>query len=132
MPLRWVDETYGYHGFRLAMRLSGRFLDRFLQAPPTMEPIDLAALEIHTIASPAARAGGNVTNIAGSIGISDEELIVRAVRDAQSLLAEHIERLPSDAEETISQLLEILDRQNVVLATNRLCRESGLRPLNQP
>jgi|SRR5271166_2723850 len=96
-----------------------------------MEPIDLAALEIHTIASPAARAGGNVMNIAGFISISDEELIVRAVRDAQSLLAEHIER-PSDAEETISQLLEILDRQNVVLATNRLCREYGLRPLNQP
>jgi hypothetical protein len=97
-----------------------------------MEPIDLAALEIHTTASPAARAGGNVMNIAGFISISDEELIVRAVRDAQSLLAEHIERLPSDAEETISQLLEILDRQNVVLATNRLCREYGLRPLNQP
>jgi hypothetical protein len=75
------------------MRLSGRFLDRFLQAPPTMEPIDFAALEIHTIASPAARAGGNVTNIAGSTSISDEELIVRAVCDAQSLLAEHIERL---------------------------------------
>ncbi len=70
-------------------------------------------------------------NVAGFVCTSDEELIVRAIRDAQSLLAEHIERLPSDAEETISQLLDILDRQNVVSATVRLCREYGLRPVNQ-
>jgi hypothetical protein len=67
-------------------------------------------------------------NVAGFIGVTDQELIVHAMRDAQSLLAEHIERGPSDAEETISQLLEILDRQDVVAATNRLCREHGLRP----
>jgi hypothetical protein len=68
-------------------------------------------------------------NVAGFVGVTDEELIVRAMRDAQSLLAEHIERGPTDAEEAISQLLEILDRQDVVVATNRLCREYGLRPL---
>jgi len=60
--------------------------------------------------------------------MTDQELIVHAMRDAQSLLSEHIERGPTDAEETISQLLEILDRQDVVAATNRLCREQGLRP----
>ena len=68
-------------------------------------------------------------NVAGFVGVTDQELIVHAMRDAQSLLSEHIERGPSDAEETISQLLEILDRQDVVAATNRLCREYGLRPL---
>jgi hypothetical protein len=68
-------------------------------------------------------------NVAGFVGVTDEELIVRAMRDAQTLLAEHIERGPTDAEEAISQLLEILDRQDVVAATNRLCREYGLRPL---
>ncbi len=67
-------------------------------------------------------------NVAGFVGVTDQELIVHAMRDAQSLLSEHIERGPTDAEETISQLLEILDRQDVVAATNRLCREHGLRP----
>ena len=68
-------------------------------------------------------------NVAGFVGVTDEELIVRAMRDAQLLLAEHIERGPTDAEEAITQLLEILDRQEVVAATNRLCQEYGLRPL---
>ena len=68
-------------------------------------------------------------NVAGFVATTDEELIVRAMRDAQLLLAEHIERGPADAEEAITQLLEIIDRQDVVAATNRLCREYGLRPL---
>jgi hypothetical protein len=73
-------------------------------------------------------------NVAGFAGVTDEELIVHAVRDAQLLLAEHIdiERGPTDAEEAIGQLLEILDREDVVAATNRLCHEYGLRPLNRP
>ena len=66
---------------------------------------------------------------AGFVGMTDEELILRAMRNAQLLLAEHIERGPPDAEEAITQLLEILDRQDVVAATDRLCREYGLRPL---
>ena len=70
-------------------------------------------------------------NIAGFVCIADEELIVRAMRDAQLLLREHIERAPGDAEEAISQLMEILDRQTVVAATNRLCSEYGLRPLDR-
>lgn len=68
-------------------------------------------------------------NVAGFVATTDEELIVHAMRDAQLLLAEHIERGPTDAEEAITELLEILDRQDVVAATNRLCREYGLRPL---
>jgi hypothetical protein len=61
-------------------------------------------------------------------GITDSELIVYVVREAQLVLAQHIERSPRDAEETITSLLEILDRQDVVSATERLCREYGLRP----
>jgi hypothetical protein len=68
-------------------------------------------------------------NIAGFVGMADEELVVQAMRDVQLLLAEHIERAPSDAEETIIQLLEIADRQDLAAATDRLCREYGLRPL---
>ena len=66
--------------------------------------------------------------IAGLVGITDEELIVRAMRDAQSLLAEHIERGPYDAEQAITELLEVIDRPDIVAATSRLCSEVGLRP----
>lgn len=67
-------------------------------------------------------------NVAGFVGTTDEELIVRAMRDAQALLAEHIERGPFDAEQAITELMEIIDRQDIVAATNRLCNEFGLRP----
>jgi hypothetical protein len=70
-------------------------------------------------------------NVAGFVGMTDDELIVQAMRNAQSLLAEHIERGPFDAEEALTQLLEILDRPDVVAATDRLCREYGLRPRTQ-
>ena len=70
-------------------------------------------------------------NVAGFVCMSDEELIVHTMRKAQSLLAEHIDRGAYDAEEALTQLLEILDRQDVVAATDRLCREYGLRPLNE-
>jgi hypothetical protein len=60
--------------------------------------------------------------IAGLVGITDEELIVRAMRDAQSLLAEHIERGPYDAEQAITELLEVIDRPDIVAATSRVLR----------
>jgi hypothetical protein len=67
-------------------------------------------------------------NVAGFVGMTDAELILHAMRNAQQLLAEHIERGPPDAEEAITELMEILDRKDVVAATDRLCREYGLRP----
>jgi len=70
-------------------------------------------------------------NVAGFVCIADEELMVRAMRDAQMLLTEHIERGACDAEEAIGQLLEILDTQSVLAANNRLCSEDGLRPVNR-
>jgi hypothetical protein len=63
-------------------------------------------------------------------GITDEELMIYAMREAQLVLAQHIESSPRDAEETIALLLEILDRQDVVKATDRLCRGYGLKPIN--
>ncbi len=69
-------------------------------------------------------------NVAGFVGMTDEELVVHAMRDAQSLLAllaEHIERGRLDPEQAIIELSEIIDRQDVVAATNRLCDEFGLR-----
>jgi hypothetical protein len=67
-------------------------------------------------------------NVAGFVGITDEELIVRAMRDAQLLIAEHIERGPIDAEQAITELMEVIDRPDIIAATNRLCEEFGLRP----
>jgi hypothetical protein len=100
-----------------------------LEASPP-EPIHLAAIELGSIPSPGApRAKETNMNIAGFVGMTDEELIVHAMRNAQSLLAEHIDRGPFDAEEALTELSEILDRPDIVAATDRLCREYGLRPL---
>jgi hypothetical protein len=71
-------------------------------------------------------------NVAGFVGSTDEELIVRAMRDAQLLLAQHIDRGPEDAEESLTGLLAILDREDVVAATHRLCREYGLHESAMP
>jgi hypothetical protein len=62
-------------------------------------------------------------------GMTDEELLVYAMREAQLVLARHIDRSPGDAEETVTLLLEVLDRQDVVAATNRLCQGYGLKPI---
>ena len=73
---------------------------------------------------------GMSMNVASQFaGITDEELLIYAMREAQLTLAQHIERSPADAEETISLLLEILDRPDVVAATRRLCLGYGLRPI---
>ncbi len=52
------------------------------------------------------------------------------MREAQLVLSQHIERSPQDGEETIALLLEILDREDVVAATDRLCRGYGLKPIS--
>jgi hypothetical protein len=107
-----------------------RQTDLFLLRPIPRNQSILPRLKLGTIPSPSAfRARETSMNIAGFVGMTDEELIVHAMRNAQSLLAEHIDRGPSDAEEALTQLLEILDRPDVVAATDRLCREYGLRPL---
>ena len=59
-----------------------------------------------------------------------QELVLYAVREAQLILAAHIDQGPRDPEETITRLMEVLDRRDVVTATRRLCLEFGLRPNN--
>ena len=58
--------------------------------------------------------------------MTDQELVVRAVREAQILLAAYIEPGPRDADATINRLLSILDRNDLV-ATDRLEGALGLR-----
>ena len=63
-------------------------------------------------------------------GMTDDELILYAMREAQSILAGHIDRSPRDPEETVTSLMDILDREDVVAATKRLCLQYGLRPID--
>ena len=61
-------------------------------------------------------------------GMTDEELLIYVLREAQLILAGHIERGSRDSEETVTQLMDIIDREDVVAATGRLCLVFGLRP----
>jgi hypothetical protein len=94
-----------------------------------LEPIDFTAIETGATKRhrPPARRKTNM-NVAGFVGMTDEELIVHAMRDAQLLLAEHLERGALDAEQAIIEISEIIDRKDIIAATNRLCDEFGLRP----
>lgn len=61
------------------------------------------------------------------MNLSDEELTLYAIREAQLILADHIQPGPRDAEKTINQLLDVLDRDDVVEALDRLEALSGER-----
>ena len=58
--------------------------------------------------------------------MTDQELLVRAVREAQIVLAGYVEPGPRDAERTVNKLLMILDRTELIVATDRLEGELGL------
>jgi hypothetical protein len=59
--------------------------------------------------------------------LSDEELTVYAIREAQLILADYIEPGTRNAEKTIQDLLDVLDRNEVVEAVDRLEDATGLR-----
>jgi hypothetical protein len=59
--------------------------------------------------------------------LSDEELTVYAIREAQLILADYIEPGTRNAEKTIQDLLDVLDRNDVVEAVDRLENATGLR-----
>lgn len=59
--------------------------------------------------------------------MSDQEMIIRAVREAQMVLAGYVEPGRRDCEATINRLLAILDRSDLVEATDRVEGALGLR-----
>lgn len=61
--------------------------------------------------------------------LSDEELAIFTLREAQLILADQIMLGHHDSEKTIQQLLAVLDRDDVVQAVDRLEDTSGLRDL---
>jgi hypothetical protein len=59
--------------------------------------------------------------------LSDEELTLHAIREAQLILADYIHPGPRDAEKTLNDLLSVLDRNDVVEAVDRLEASTGMR-----
>jgi hypothetical protein len=56
----------------------------------------------------------------------DQELVLAALRQVGLIIAEHLE-LGTDADETITQLVAVLDTKELADAINRLERGFGLR-----
>ena len=61
------------------------------------------------------------------MNLTDEELTLHAIREAQLILADYIQPGSRDAEKTMQQLIDVLDRNDVVEAVDRLEDVSGLR-----
>ncbi|MDB5616116.1 hypothetical protein [Tardiphaga sp.] len=59
--------------------------------------------------------------------LSDEELALMALREAQLILADYIQPGPRDPAKTINELLAVLDRNDVVEAVDRLEAGAGMR-----
>ena len=58
--------------------------------------------------------------------MTDQELIFSALRQVGLIVAEHLES-KSDADEAITQLIAVLDTQELAAAMNRVERGHGLR-----
>jgi hypothetical protein len=57
----------------------------------------------------------------------DQDTLIRAVEDARRVLREYIAPGPRDATRTVERLLVILDRNDVLLALDRMQRRRVLR-----
>jgi hypothetical protein len=58
--------------------------------------------------------------------MTDQDLIIEAIDEAQRILGEYFAPGPRDDAATIKALLEVLDRRDVVAALNRLQAGYGL------
>jgi hypothetical protein len=59
--------------------------------------------------------------------VTDQKLILAALRQVGSIIAEHLEADRSDADDVIAQLVAVLDTQELADAINRLEQGYGLR-----
>jgi hypothetical protein len=60
--------------------------------------------------------------------MTDQELMLQAVGNAQGILEEYLEPRPNDNERLLSRLVEVLDRNDVVAAVGRLKNSQGFTP----
>ena len=59
--------------------------------------------------------------------MTDQELVLAALRQVGSIIAEHLEATTSDADEVVAHLVAVLDTQELADAINRLEQGYGLR-----
>ena len=59
--------------------------------------------------------------------MTDQELVLAALRQVGLIIAEHLELGATDADETITRLIAVLDTAELADAINRLERGFGLR-----
>ena len=57
--------------------------------------------------------------------MSDQELAVQAIREAQRILEEYLEPRHHDNERLLDRLVEVLERPSVLVAVDRLRRGGG-------
>ena len=61
----------------------------------------------------------------------DQDTLVRAIEDARRILAEHVQLGPSEPERTLESLLSVLDKNEIVLALDRVSGRRVIR-LTEP
>ena len=59
--------------------------------------------------------------------MTDQDLIFCALRQVGVIIAEHLESGSRDADEVVTQLIAVLDTEELAAAMNRVERRSGLR-----
>jgi hypothetical protein len=57
--------------------------------------------------------------------MTDQELLISTLRKARQNLGEYLEQGPRDADETVTQLIAVLDTQDLARATERLEKGRG-------
>lgn len=59
--------------------------------------------------------------------MTDQQLLLAAVREMGRIIAEHLEPGPHNADETIAELIAVLDNEDLARAIERLEKGHGLR-----
>ena len=84
-------------------------------------------LAIAALAFPAPLAPHiSFTNLR-TVAVTDQELVLSALRQVGLIIAQHFELEMTDADEAITQLVAVLDTDELAEAINRLERGFGLR-----
>jgi hypothetical protein len=58
--------------------------------------------------------------------MTDQELTLQAINEAQLILEEYLRPQPQNNESILDKLVEVLDRPELVVAVGRLQQQSGL------
>jgi hypothetical protein len=58
--------------------------------------------------------------------MTDQQLALQAVSDAQRILKEYLQPRPNDSERILDRLVEVLERPDLMVAVSRMQQRSGL------